>query len=184
MRPSPGVSWSDVFGNDLPVEVEIGPGRGEALLAAAADAPSRNFFAIELRRSAATMLAGRIARRGLANVRVIAADARGVISRLVPDRSVAAYHLLFPDPWPKRRHGRRRLMTPELARHVRRTLADGGAVHLATDLPALLEAYVTMLEAVGLVRVAQAQPPRGRPITKFERKYGRSGTHYARLTRP
>ena len=177
------VSWEAIFGNAHAVEVEVGPGRGETLFAAAAAAPARNFFAIERTLRAVEALRRGAARRGLANVRAVAADARCVIARLVPDASVAAYHVYFPDPLPKRRHHGRRLVSPAFAPHFRRTLAPGGVLHLATDLPALRDAYAADLVAAGLVRVPDA-PSRARPTTHFERRYATGGTHQAHFVRP
>ncbi|HLY38770.1 MAG TPA: tRNA (guanosine(46)-N7)-methyltransferase TrmB, partial [Candidatus Binatia bacterium] len=121
-----GVAWSGVFGNDRPVEVEIGPGRGDVLLAFAAASLGRNFFGIERTGGAAAAIAARAAARGLANVRVVAGDARCIVAELVPDGSVAAYHVYFPDPWPKTRHRKRRLASAGFAAALARTLAPGG----------------------------------------------------------
>jgi tRNA (guanine-N7-)-methyltransferase len=187
VRDSPGEGsrfWHAVFGAEGHVEVEIGPGRGEVLLAAAAAAPERLFFAIERRARRAEALAALAASRGLSNIRVVAADARCVVAHLIPAASVAAYHVYFPDPWPKNRHRERRLFTGDFAAALARTLAPGGVVHLATDLPALLDAMVAALTSAGLVRDEHAPPPPGRPVTAFERRYAGAGTHYARLTRP
>lgn len=176
------VPWSAVFGNVRPVEVEIGPGRGEVLLALAAAAPAVNFFAIERARGAVDAIARKAAARGLTNVQAVAGDARCILARLVPGASVAAYHVYFPDPWPKRRHHRRRLASPELARALVRTLAPGGAVHVASDLPEVLVDFGAALAAAGLHAVPGAVPPT-RPTTSFERRYAQAGTHYARFER-
>ncbi len=176
--------WRTVFGVDGHVEVEIGPGRGEVLFAAAAAAPERLFFGIERRARQAEALAALAAARGLGNVRVVAADARCVVAHLIPPASVAAYHIYFPDPWPKNRHRARRLFTGDFADALARTLEPGGVVHLATDLPPLLDAMVAALTGAGLLRDPQAPPPAGRPVTAFERRYARGGTYYARLVRP
>jgi tRNA (guanine-N7-)-methyltransferase len=175
--------WQDVFGNANPVEIEIGPGRGDVLLAYATAAPAINFFGIEHRQAAAERIMTRVVTHGLDNVRVIAADARCVISRLVPDRSVAAYHVYFPDPWPKRRHRKRRLLGAEFVRELARTLAPGGLLFLATDLPALLADMCGELEGGPLVR-SPAPALRPRPLTGFERKYAQAGTHVATFARP
>ena len=182
--PATHVPWRSVFGNERRVEVEIGPGRGEVLLASAATRRDVNFFAIERHPAVAEVLSARVARAALHNVRTIAADARLVIAHLVPDESVTAYHIYFPDPWPKTRHRRRRLVTDDAAHHFVRTLVPGGAVHLASDLEPLLEAFVEPLMRSGLVRLVGAAPASPRPVTCFERRYGRSGTHYTRLIRP
>ena len=177
------VSWSAVFGNDRPVEIEIGPGRGEALLAAAAIRPATNFLGIEHNLRAAERIVAQVTARGLENVRVVPGDARCIIARLVADASVTTYHIYFPDPWPKNRHHRRRLATPEFARHVARTLVPAGRVHVLTDLPALLADFIVPLEQAGLVHHRDAAPPGGRPVTRYERKYGGGGVYYAGFAR-
>jgi tRNA (guanine-N7-)-methyltransferase len=164
--------------------VEIGPGRGDLLLALAAASPATNFFAIERVAAAADAIMARAAAAGLVNVRVIAGDARCVVAQLLPDASVSAYHVYFPDPWPKTGHRHRRLATEPFARDVARTLAPGGAVHVASDLRPLVDRFVGVLAAAGLRVVPDASPPAGRPTTAFERRYARGGTHYARLVRP
>ena len=176
------VPWHAVFGNDHPVEVEIGPGRGEVLLTFAARAPETNFFAIERSGGGAAAIMAKAARRRLGNVRVVAGDARCIVARLVPDASVAAYHAYFPDPWPKNRHRDRRLAGDGFARHLARTLAPGGAIHVASDLPAVLAALVRHLARVGLVPMPGATAP-PRPTTSFERRYAGGGTHYACFAR-
>jgi len=181
--PTP-VHWRAVFGNDRPVEVEIGPGRGETLLAAAVARPGVNLFGIEHDARAAETLAGVAASRGLTNVRVVAGDAPCIVGRLVPDGSVEAYYIYFPDPWPKTRHRHRRLAAPDFARHLLRTLAAPGRIHVLTDLAPLLATFVAQLTRVGLVHEREAHPPAGRPTTHYELKYGGGGVYYARFARP
>lgn len=176
--------WQAVFGTRAAVEVEIGPGRGDVLLANAAAAPLRSYFAVERAAAAADALAARAAARGLANVRVVAGDARCIVAHLIPPASVAAYHIYFPDPWPKSRHRARRLFHGDLAAALARTLEPGGVVHLATDLPDLLAAMAAALARTDLVHEPDAPPPASRPITAFERRYAHAGTHYARFHRP
>ena len=141
------------------------------------------FFAIERAAHAAEAIAMRASAHGLGNVHVVAGDARCIVERLVADASVAAYHIYFPDPWPKTRHRERRLATAAFARALARTLVPGGAVHVASDLRGVVDELVAQLAASGLAPVRDAAPPPGRPITKFERKYATGGTHYARLVR-
>ena len=178
-RPVP---WETVFGNDHAVEVEIGAGRGERVLAAAAACPMVNFFAIEIRAGAAQGILDHAARRGLRNLRVVAGDVRWII-RLVADASVAAYHIHFPDPWPKTRHRERRLATPAFAGEIARTLVPGGAVHVASDLEPVVAGFARALAAAGLAAVPQAAPPGDRPKSTFEQRYARGGTAYARFVR-
>jgi tRNA (guanine-N7-)-methyltransferase len=125
--------WRGVFGNANPVWVEIGPGRGEFLLDTARKNPQQNYFAIERAGSSARRIEAEIECRRLANARVVGGDATCVIAML-PDACVAGYYLLFPDPWWKRRHERRRVITPTFFSDLRRTLEPGGLVHFATDV--------------------------------------------------
>jgi tRNA (guanine-N7-)-methyltransferase len=162
--------WQFVFGNNNPVEVEIGPGTGTFLLAAAGRNPRINFFGIEHSQTRAAQLAAAVEAQGLPNARAIAADASCVVSGLVPPGSVAAYHIYFPDPWWKRRHFRRRLLTPALAAALADTLADGGRIYVATDVA---DVFALAVQTLGghqdLAR--QTESPRPRPsATVFERK--------------
>jgi len=177
------VPWSAVFGADRPVEVEIGPGNGDLLLAAAAADPDRCFFGIEYRCSRTESIQARADARGLRNVRVIAGDARCVITNMVPPSSVDAFHIYFPDPWPKRRHQHRRLFAADFAIVLLRSLVRGGSVHVASDLSPLLTEMAKALAASGLVHDESATPP-PRPSTWYERRYARGTTYYARFFRP
>jgi tRNA (guanine-N7-)-methyltransferase len=172
-----------VFGDSHPVEIEIGPGRGETLLAAARACPGTNFFGIERVAGAAAAIGAAAALRGLTNVRVVAGDARCIVARLVPEGSVSAYHIYFPDPWPKTRHRARRLATAEFGVALHRSLVPGGVVHVMSDLRTVVEAFVHHLTRAGLVHRAGVPPPRARPTTRFERKYGSTAVFYARLER-
>jgi tRNA (guanine-N7-)-methyltransferase len=175
--------WHAVFGNDRPVEIEIGPGRGDVILSFAASDPGTNFFGIDIRRTQAAAITARATALALTNVRVIAGDARCIVQHLVPAGSVRAYHVYFPDPWPKTRHRARRLFRAELATDLARTLAPGGRVHVASDLAGVLSDARTVLEAAGFAETP-SEPARTRPITRFERKYGTGGIHAAVFAPP
>jgi len=167
--------WRAVFGNDRPVEIEVGPGRGDVLVAFALERPAVNFFAIEHIHGAVERLRARLDEVGITNARVIAADAAWVLRHVVPRASVVRYHIYFPDPWPKRRHHKRRIVTPSLAEALRRTLVPGGVVHAASDLPWLFDEISRTLTNGGFTRAPNVWQPE-RPTTHFERKYARAGT--------
>jgi len=179
----PRVRWEELFANANPVEVEIGSGNGAFLRFAAERNPGVNFFGIEKRRSRAEQAARSLRAAGLSNAIVINADAVCVIATLVPEESVQAYHIYFPDPWPKRRHRRRRLFgsgNANLAEEICRTLRPGGRVHLASDLPEHLRSIVKSLLACGHLREAA---PSGQPlVTHFAQKYGRQGRPLFRVS--
>jgi tRNA (guanine-N7-)-methyltransferase len=162
--------WRSVFGNDRRVEVEIGPGTGTFLLAAAARDPHTNFLGLEHSHSRAFHLTAAIEERGLRNARVIAADASCVVATVLPAQSVDVYHIYFPDPWWKRRHHRRRLFTPAFAAALVQTLVVSGRIYVATDVDDVFAlALKTLSQCAGLVRESDRPPPRP-GVTVFERK--------------
>jgi len=139
--------WTGIFGRPAPVEVEIGAGRGAFLFAAAAAAPERNFLAIEHSYSRARHLEQTALQAGLDNVRVVRADASCVVTSLLPDGALIAFHIYFPDPWWKRRHHRRRLFTPAFVAGLHRTLVAGGRVQVATDVSEYFALITKLLSA-------------------------------------
>jgi tRNA (guanine-N7-)-methyltransferase len=172
---SPGDSLIDfaaAFGRAAPVALEIGFGNGDALARQAAAHPETDYLGIEVHRPGVGRLLARLAAEGLANVRVVCADAKEVLARNIPDESLAAVYVLFPDPWPKKRHHKRRLVQPEFAQLVRRKLKPGGVLHLATDWPAYAEHMETVLNAAEGFAPAEAA---ARPGTKYEARGRRLG---------
>jgi len=165
-----GFTWRGLFGNEKPVEVEIGPGNGIFVLAAAAARPGTNYFAIEQSHSRARMVEAGAAQRGLGNVRVLRGDAGWVVAHIVPDGSVEAYHIYFPDPWWKRRHHRRRIFTPELVDALARTLVPSGCVYLATDVPITFDLMRASLGASPRFVEDTDRPSPRLTLTTFERK--------------
>jgi tRNA (guanine-N7-)-methyltransferase len=159
--------WAGVFGNERPVEVEIGPGRGAFLLAAALANPRSNFLGIESSYPRASHLVTALRSRDLRNVRILRANAACVVEKLIPADSVAAYHVLFPDPWWKRRHWRRRVFTPTLAAALAHTLRPDGYVQIATDVEEYFR-LITRLLCRHLER--DVALPRPDPKTRFEEK--------------
>ncbi len=153
MRIDPAVplippAWEDIFGNTKPVEVEIGPGKGSFLLAAAQCTPERNFFGVEFSRRRAYRIAQLIERDRPDNVIAIAADINCILKTLIRPASVATYHLYFPDPWWKRRHHRRRLFREDFPAELTRTLVSGGKILLATDVHDYFVEIVRQLAAI------------------------------------
>lgn len=168
-----------LFGRNAPVVLEIGFGNGEALAELAAAHPENNFLGIEVHRPGVGHLLNLLAARGIANVRVVVADAKEILAARIPDESLAAVHLFFPDPWPKKRHHKRRLLQPDFAQLVRRKLRTGGVIHLATDWQDYAQWMMeTLTAAEGFENVAGrgCYGERGeRPLTRFERRGVRLG---------
>jgi tRNA (guanine-N7-)-methyltransferase len=178
------IDFDRVFGRHAPVILEIGYGNGEALAAAAAAHPENNYLGIEVHRPGAGGLLRRLEAEELRNVRVILADAKEVLAERIPDESLAAVHLFFPDPWPKKRHHKRRLVQPDFAALVARKLWSGGYIHLATDWQDYAEQMAMVLSGTpGLADVTKSERfsalIESRQLTRFEHR-GRKLGHQVR----
>lgn len=167
-------------GKATPLEVEIGPGKDDFIIRAAQAEPETRFLAIECNRERADSLCRKTARAGVANVRVFLGDARDALPRLLSPGSVRAFHIHFPDPWPKRRHARHRLVQPALAAVLAERLAPGGRLTLMTDVQpyathalACLEATPGLTNCFGPGRMANELP--GHHETVYERKRRAAG---------
>ncbi len=174
------INVAALFGNDRPVELEIGSGKGLFLANAARGNTGHNFLGVELSRKYARLAAERLARLDIPNAKVWAGDARDVLARRIPDRSLRAIHVYFPDPWWKKRHKKRRVFTEALVAQIVRTLQPAGELHVASDV----EEYFTIIqELIGAGDHFRVQPipvPKGPEhdldyLTNFERKYRLEG---------
>jgi tRNA (guanine-N7-)-methyltransferase len=169
-----------IFGNDHPVELEVGFGKGLFLLRAAQAFPEVNFVGIEILRSYQLFTAARLCKRRLGNVRLVCADARQLLRDSVAAASLHAIHVYFPDPWWKKRHHKRRVFTDECACLCARALRPGGHLHVVTDVEEYFGLIRDLLaQQVGLHRLPP--PEIRRPehdldyLTNFERKFRKSG---------
>ena len=153
--------------------VEIGSGMGETTARIALENPQLDFIAIEVHAPGVGSLLKQVAELGLTNVRVIQHDAVEVLREMIAPDSLAAVHIFFPDPWPKKRHHKRRLIQPGLVALLVTRLAPAGRLHVATDWQEYAEHVLTTLAATpGLRNTAEgyADRPTSRPETKFERR--------------
>jgi tRNA (guanine-N7-)-methyltransferase len=163
-----------LFGRVAPLVLEIGSGMGETTAAIARAKPEVDFIAVEVHAPGVGSLLKRIAADGLANVRVIRHDAVEVLTRMIPDGALAAIHLFFPDPWPKKRHHKRRLVQAQFAALAARKLTSGGTLHAATDWPD----YAQHMNSVFMNETLLEPAPSGfveRSATKFETRGRRLG---------
>lgn len=163
------------FGRTAPRVVEIGFGNGENLLTLAERHPDRDFLGIEVHGAGIGRVLGAMRDRGLTNIRIVRHDAVEVFERGLPPGSIDEVLIFFPDPWPKARHHRRRLIQPEFATLLAQALAPEGVLRLATDWEPYAEHMIEVLDAEpALVNVAGAEHfiprPDDRPVTKFERR--------------
>ncbi|TAK48274.1 MAG: tRNA (guanosine(46)-N7)-methyltransferase TrmB [Betaproteobacteria bacterium] len=162
-----------IFGRAAPLVVEIGSGMGETTAAIARAQPEYDFIAIEVHGPGVGSLLNRIEADRIANLRVIRHDAVEVLQYMVADASLAGIHLFFPDPWPKKRHHKRRLVQPAFAALAARKLAPGGYLHAATDWPDYAAQMLAVFSAEPLLANqagGYAPRPVQRPLTKFERR--------------
>ncbi len=180
---APGEAQLDfvaLFGRDAPLHVEVGFGNGEALAAMAAAHPQNNYLGIEVHRPGVGALLRRVEAEGLANVRVACTDAKEFLEQRVPEGSLNAVHIFFPDPWHKQRHHKRRLIQAEFVALLARKLRPGGLLHLATDWEDYAQQMLAVLAAAtDFENMAQPGPflprPEGRTLTRFERRGHRLG---------
>jgi len=188
--------WAEIFAPDvqplLGLVVDIGFGRGELLIDMAQKEPQRAFAGIERSYKRTLKMARRLARLGIANVRLVESTAQMGITELFPGNSIHSAWINFPDPWPKDRHARRRLVQAPFIRDLARRLAVGGVVNLATDDPAYAAQMAEVLAAEPLLANVNAPEPFRRDIggripTAYELEWlaqGRSFHYFAYRKRP
>jgi len=175
-RAVESIDWRKVFGGDGPVEIEIGCGKGRFLLASAYARPQVRHLGVEWANRYLKFAESRAFKRGLKNVRLVRVDARELLA-VIPVASVSAFYIFYPDPWPKKRHHKRRLLQRETADQLARTLIPGGLVHVATDHVQ----YWSQIESVFDGHAAferlpefggeEFPLPTDEPLTNFEAKY-------------
>lgn len=180
--PSFGVDFADtelsferLFGRAAPVVLEIGFGNGETLVAQAANDPDRDYLGVEVHDPGIGHCLLLIREHGIDNVRLIAHDAVEVLGEQIPDGSLARINLYFPDPWPKKRHHKRRLMQADFLELAARKLQAGGELFVATDWANYAEHIDEVVAADGRFTLAERSAHAGdrpidRPTTKFERR--------------
>ncbi|NTV11029.1 MAG: tRNA (guanosine(46)-N7)-methyltransferase TrmB [Zoogloea sp.] len=171
-RPAP-VDLAEVFGRRAPQVVEIGFGMGAATADIAQARPDEDFLGIEVHAPGVGNLCKLISERNIPNLRIAQHDAVEVLRDMIPADSLAGVHVYFPDPWPKKRHHKRRIIQPEFVALIASRLAPGGYLHCATDW----EEYAHwMLEVLAAEPVLEntaegfAPRPEWRPLTKFENR--------------
>ena len=174
------IVWKDLFGNDHPVEMEIGIGKGTFLLEQAKARPEVNFFGIEWANWFYRYSCDRLRRAGCGNARVIRAEAMFFLREFVADASLSVLHVYFPDPWPKKRHHKRRLVQQPFMQQVQRILAPGGRLQVVTDHAGYFEENIEPAIRGSALTIVEYNRPgsagEGEFVgTNFERKYQREG---------
>jgi tRNA (guanine-N7-)-methyltransferase len=175
-----------LFGRDARRVLDIGFGDGEALVTNALNNPTVDYLGLEVHEPGIGHLLLLLEQTAVTNVRVIARDAAEVVPQLLPAASFDAVDLLFPDPWPKKRHHKRRLVQPPFVAELARVLTPGGFLHVATDWADYARHTAEILAADARFRAIEradlaAEPLAARPPTKFERRGMRLGHKVADL---
>jgi tRNA (guanine-N7-)-methyltransferase len=173
------IDWAQLYGNDHPVELEIGMGKGTFLTEQAKARPEVNFFGIEWANWFWRYASDRLRRNGCTNARTIRAEAGYFLREFVRPASISVMHIYFPDPWPKSKHHRRRLIQPAFMPEVERVLVSGGRLQVVTDHREYFEQIEPTVRGSRLTVVDYARPGSagdGEFVgTNFERKYRREG---------
>lgn len=164
--------WSEIFGREAPTDIEIGSGKGKFLNELAALHPERNLLAVERSAKYQRLGCDRAARRGLSNVRLVRTTGEDLLLRLLAEGSVHTFFVLFSDPWPKKRHHKRRFITPDTIAAMGRALVPGGRLLIKSDHEDYADVIADVVsDAPGFERLDPAGAFAGLPVTGFERKY-------------
>lgn len=167
---APDFDLTERFGRSAPLIIEIGSGIGEATAALAADRPDHNILALEVWLPGVAHTLGLLSSAGVSNVRLLGVDAIWSLENLVAPDSLSELWTFFPDPWPKKKHHKRRLVTPDFARLVVSRLKPGSSWRLATDWAEYADQMIAVLDAEPGLTGGRVQRWADRPVTKFERK--------------
>ena len=175
------IEWRTLFGNDHPIELEIGSGKGTFITEQAKARPQTNFLGIEWANWFYRYASDRLRRAGCNNAHMVRAEASFFLNEYIPAESISVLHIYFPDPWPKARHNRRRLIQPKFMPIAHRVLAAGARLQIVTDHKGYWEENIEPavrraagFEVADYVRPGSANE--GEFVgTNFERKYRREG---------
>ncbi len=180
LNPGQPLNPREVFNRDAPLTLEIGFGNGDCLAQMAAANPEKNYIGIEVHKPGVGHLIVQLKQQQLTNVRIYCHDAIEILEHCIADNSLSAIHLFFADPWPKKKHHKRRIVQPEFVNLITRKLISGGYFHAATDWEHYAEWMLTVLSAND--RLTNINPlnsyserPEHRPLTKFEQRGLRLG---------
>jgi tRNA (guanine-N7-)-methyltransferase len=174
------LDFKEIYGRRGPVEVDLGCGDGAFLAAIAAGNPGTDFLGIERLVGRVRSACRKIERGGLTNVRVLRFEISYVVERLLPENSVTAFHVMFPDPWPKRRHAPRRLLTETFFGSIHRALVPNGTARIATDETEYFRQVTRLVSASPLFALV-ADAAAGNPMSKFEKRFTEQGLTIHRL---
>ena len=162
------LNLKELFPDAQEVIMEIGFGMGEATALIGRDFPEKGFIAVDVHRPGVGKLFSLIHEHGLKNLRVIQGDAHLVLHDMFADKSLDGVHLFFPDPWPKKRHNKRRIVNANFLEQIASKLKDGGFIHIATDWVPYAEWIEEVFADSPLFTGGKVERPEWRPLTRFE----------------
>ncbi len=166
-----------LFGRAVPLEVELGSGKGLFLVSVAGARPEHDFLGLEVSGRYARHAAGRLAKAGIGNARIVHGDGLRAFHELLPDESVAAVHVYFPDPWWKARHKKRRVMRESFLQDVQRVLLPGGVLRFWTDVEEYFHSSLELIAATTTL-IGPSDEPERPPEHDLDYR-----THFERRTR-
>lgn len=174
------LDWPEFFGNENPVEIDVGSGRGLFLFTAASANPDVNYLGIEIDYREGRRASRRLKKRDMANARILGGDVNRIFEHYIRPHTVDAVHVYFPDPWWKRKHRRRRVFTDRFADQCARVLKPGGLLHSWTDVEEYFEVISSLMEHHELYETllppAEREPGHDMDYqTSYERKKRKSG---------
>jgi tRNA (guanine-N7-)-methyltransferase len=167
--------WRELFGNDQPIELDLGAGDGGFALAYAKQHPEINLLAVERLLGRVRKIEKRAARAGLVNLRVLRLEFGYTVRYLLPPESVSIAHILFPDPWPKRRHWPRRLIQPDFVRDLAATLKRDGELRFTTDHVHYFETAQQAIRDAAVLKPASEWNWAADPKTDFQQTFEAEG---------
>jgi len=162
------VNLSEIFPRSEKIIMEIGFGMGEATAIIAKNHPNNAYIAVDVHPPGIGKLLGRIVENGLTNLRVIEDDVHIVLPHMFEDESLDAIHLYFPDPWPKKKHNKRRIVNEGFLALIHPKLKKGGYIHIATDWAPYAVSIEEVFAASTLFTGGVIEKPESRPVTRFE----------------
>ncbi len=162
------LNFTEIFPQSTEIIMEIGFGMGEATALIGKAFPEKGFLAVDVHRPGVGKLFSLIHEHGLKNLRVIQGDAHLILHDMVLDQSLDGIHLFFPDPWPKKRHNKRRIVNTAFLEQIAPKLKDGGFIHIATDWVPYAEWIEEVFAASTLFNGGKVDRPEWRPVTRFE----------------
>ena len=162
------LNFTEIFPQSTEIIMEIGFGMGEATALIGKAFPEKGFLAVDVHRPGVGKLFSLIHEHGLKNLRVIQGDAHLILHDMVLDQSLDGIHLFFPDPWPKKRHNKRRIVNAAFLEQIAPKLKDGGFIHIATDWVPYAEWIEEVFAASTLFSGGKVDRPEWRPVTRFE----------------